>query len=179
VLAGEIIHHLRSSFDHVVWHFSTGIAQNNMPVEFPIFSEEPVKKNDLSRFEGKIQRITNPKVIGLIKGIQPYNATDPTNDPLWIIHDFDIRDKHRQLVICDGTASRVFPIEMKSVIDSYQKEHPELDTAQIAHHFKGHGAARPSVSFRNFGRREVESVIPGLTELFNHTVEVIRQFEKL
>jgi hypothetical protein len=67
---------------------------------------------------------------------------------------------------------------MKSVIETYQRQHPELDAAEVAHQFKSHGAAKPSVSFRNFGRREIESVIPGLTELFNYTADVMRQFEK-
>jgi len=179
VLAGEIIHHLRSCFDHVVWHFSTGPAQNNMPVEFPVFTEEPVKKNDIARFKGKIQKITNPKVVSLIEGLQPYSTTDPMNDPLGIIHNFDITDKHKKLVLCIGTASRNFPLEMSAVIESYEREHPELDTAQLANHFKAHGAAKPSVSFRNFGRREIESVIPGLTKLHQYTFNVIRQFEVL
>jgi hypothetical protein len=97
VLTGEIIHHLRSCFDHIVWHFSTGPKQNDMPVDFPVFREEPVDKKDLARFEGKIQRITDPNARSLIKRLQPYNATNPINDPLFIIHDFDIVDKPENL----------------------------------------------------------------------------------
>jgi hypothetical protein len=179
VLTGEVVHHLRSCFDHIVWQFSTGPTQNNIPVEFPVFSEKPVKKDTIARFEGKIQRITDANVRALIEDLQPYNAINPTHDPLWIIHDFDIIDKHRELVLCIGTGSIVFPPAMEGVVNLYEKEHPELDAVQIARHFKRYGTAKPSISFRNFSGRELRPVIPGLTQLFNYTVDAVKRFEVL
>jgi hypothetical protein len=179
VLTGEIIHHLRSCFDHIVWHFSTGPKQNDMPVDFPVFREEPVDKKDLARFEGKIQRITDPNARSLIKRLQPYNATNPINDPLFIIHDFDIVDKHRELIFCVRTGSRVLPREMEGILECYQRTHPELDAAQVARHFKSHGTLQPCVSFRNFGRREIEPITEGLIELFKYTISAVKEFRAL
>jgi hypothetical protein len=179
VLAGEVVHHLRSCFDHIVWHYSTGPKQNEMPVDFPVFEAKPVKSYDRKRFEGKIQRVIDINVRLMIERLQPYNATDPIDDPLCIIHRFDIMDKHKELVFCIPTGARVFPPEMQSVVEGYQRQHPELDPAQIAYHFKGHGPLVPYISFKDFGRRKIQPVIPGLTDLFNYTVNAVNEFASL
>lgn len=177
VLAGEIIHHLRSCFDHIVWHFTVQPGKNVRKIEFPVFEEPPANHIGRKFFEGKIAGITNSEVLSIIHGLQPYAATDPLNDPLSIIHNFDIMDKHRELVICAGTASRFFPPHMQKVIESYEGEHPELNSAQVAHYFKDFGPLMPYISFRDFGTRKIEPVIPGLVELFNHTVKSVKRFE--
>jgi hypothetical protein len=178
MLAGEIIHHLRSCFDHVAWHFSVGPVDDPRRIEFPVF-EKPFNNDRRKRFEGKIQGITDLKARSLIERIQPHNAPYPLDDPLWIIHDFDILDKHREPILCAGTGSTVLPRSMKGVIDSYQRAHPELTSAQIARHFKGDGPTQPSVSFRNFGRREIYPVSEGLIDLFNYTISVVDEFRNL
>ena len=180
VLAGEIIHHLRSCFDHIVWHFSdTTHITNIRKIEFPVFDEEPLNHESRRLFEGKIKGITDPNVLALIKGLQPYKAFDPLDDPLWIIHDSDIVDKHRELVLSFPTGSVFFPVEMKPVIESYQRAHPELDAIQVARHFKSYGTLMPYISFGDFGRRELQPVIPGLVDLFNYTVDAVNGFEAL
>jgi hypothetical protein len=179
VLAGEAIHHLRSCFDHVVWHFSTGPKQNDTPVDFPVCSKRPVKPKEISRFDGKIQRITNSAVRDLIERLQPYNAAHPLDDPLFIIHDFDIVDKHKELLLCFSAGSIMFPIAMTTTIESYQKAHPEMDPANVASHFQSNGVLQPCIAFRNFGQRKIEPTIPGLTGLFNYTVSAIKGFESV
>jgi len=45
VLAGEIVHHLRSSLDHIVWHFSSDDARKKPNgLEFPMFEAEPLEE---------------------------------------------------------------------------------------------------------------------------------------
>lgn len=179
VLVGEIIHHLRSSFDHVVWHFSVGSKVNNMPVDFPVYLNRPIEKGELARYEGKIQRITDGKVRSLIERLQPYNSADPPNNSLWLIHDLDIVDKHRELILCEGTPSIALPGHLRATIDVYQRAHPELDTAQVARKFKRYGTFQPCISFRNFGGREIESVTEGLVTLFNYTAASINDFREI
>jgi hypothetical protein len=178
VLAGEIVHHLRSCFDHVAWHFCAGPVKNPRQVEFPIFIQR-LDKRSLERFEGKIQGITDPKVRSLIERLQPYNAADPANDPLWIIHDFDITDKHKELILCVPTGGTVLPRAMQSVIESYQRAHPNLDSAQVARHFKSYGPTQPFISFRDFGGRGIKAVTEGLIELFNYTIRVLDEFRNI
>lgn len=179
VLAGEIVHHLRSCFDHIVWHFSAGPIQNVKQIDFPVFDKRPVDKRDRTRFDGKIHAITDSNVRNMIEGLQPYNAPDPLDSPLWIIHDFDIVDKHRELVLSHPTGTTVFPIAMQGVIESYKRAHPDIDPAQIARHFKSEGITQPCISFKNFGRREIEPVVSGLTKLFNYTVGAVKGFEAI
>jgi hypothetical protein len=179
MLSGEIIHHLRSCFDHVIWHFSVGPQINNMPVDFPVFARKPIDKGDIARFEGKIQRITDFRVRDVIERIQPYNASDPTDDPLCIIHNFDIIDKHRELILCEGASSAVLPRSMLGAIESYQQAHPELSPPQVARHFKGEVRFQPCVSFRDFGKRDIISVSEGLIRLFNYTFATIDEFRIL
>jgi hypothetical protein len=69
VLAGEIVHHLRSCLDHVVWHFSDSVQRGECQnvIEFPIFSDEPMKKDKLALYARKVQAISNTNVLALIK----------------------------------------------------------------------------------------------------------------
>lgn len=182
VLAGEINHQLRSCFDHVIWHLSLSSLSNikNLrQIEFPIFEVRPANHDSRALFERKIQGVTDTKARAIIERVQPYNSPDPLDSPLWLIHDFDIVDKHRELIFCVNAGSTVLPRSLQGVFESYQREHPELDSSQVARHFKSDGPTQPCVAFRNFGRRGVKAVTEGLIELFNYTVEVMREFKDL
>jgi hypothetical protein len=121
--------------------------------------------------------IQNTDTRRLIETLQPYNASNPVDDPLWVIHDFDIVDKHRELVLSVPSGSVFFPTDMKPIIENYQRVHPELDAVEVARQFQGYGTLMPYISFRDFGGRNFRPVIPGLVELFNYTLGAIKQFE--
>jgi hypothetical protein len=115
VLTGEIVHHLRSCLDHIVWQFSSPAARRdheNM-LEFPIY-RKPLTKNEQFRYDGKVQGINKPRVLALIKQLQPYQrGSDAINDPLCIIHDMDRFDKHRELLIVTTCANIFFPAGLR------------------------------------------------------------------
>jgi len=148
VLAGEVVHHLRSCFDHIVWHFSDfslNPVKNIRKIEFPVFSERPSNQDGRKLFEGKIAGITKPSAPrSLIERLQPYNSPDPAANPLYIIHDFDIIDKHKELVICFASGTAVFPTEMRAVLETYHREHPKLDRLEVAVQFKDYGVLQPT-----------------------------------
>lgn len=188
VLAGEIVHHLRSSLDHVVWHFSdfpsdeARIKAQNV-IEFPVFETkpDPSDKNAVKRYERKIQGITNAQVRSWIEQMQPYNVQpDATNDPLLIVHNMDRFDKHRELVIVDSSANVLFPPEMaeisrKAALYTEGKlpvsEHPVVSRA-----LKDHATVTPQVSFREFGKRKTQFVTAGLVELFDEISTLVAVF---
>jgi hypothetical protein len=178
VLAGEIIHHFRSCFDHIVWHFSMGPKHDIRKIEFPIF-EHSLNHNTRKSFEGKIHAVTDPNAISLIERLQPYNAPDPVDDPLLIIHKLDIIDKHKELVLCFNTGARIFPTVMQPIMEAYQRAHPELNGTHLAEQFNGYGILQPCISFRDFGRREVQPATLGLMDLLNYTTEVVEGFKSL
>jgi len=68
---------------------------------------------------------------------------------------------------------------MKPIMEAYQRAHPELDTIQVAYQFQDYGTLTPYISFRDFGGRTFEPVIPGLVGLYNYTLDVIKEFKIL
>ena len=109
VLAGEIIHHLRAAFDHLAWQLSSPVLQANSPyqIEFPVFDVRPrpcgkcggANQNKLCRYCRKVEGITSPTARTRIESLQPYKGANPSRHPLWLIHDMDRIDKHRELVL--------------------------------------------------------------------------------
>src|SRR5437016_757021 len=59
VLAGEIIHHLRSCLDHIVWILSEPrYRRDNLKhIQFPIYDVRPSEKEEIKRFERTIKGI--------------------------------------------------------------------------------------------------------------------------
>lgn len=94
IRAGEIIHHLRSCFDHLIEQLI--LKANNTPArtnQFPVVLIPGNYKAEASR-----------RIHGVIKGsdtliekLQPYNGLGE-DDPLHILHKLDIVDKHRLLL---------------------------------------------------------------------------------
>jgi hypothetical protein len=182
VLAGEVIHHLRSILDHIAWFFSDPAIReaHRREIEFPIVKSRPVKKRDIARYEGKIQGINDVRVRALIEMLQPYNSTDPEGAPLLIIQDMDIRDKHRELILCIGTGAKRIPAEIGKRVVSYQRgDIVNILPADLAAELKRNTQMVPQVSFANFVRREIQPIVPGLIDLLNYVVYVVKAFDDL
>jgi hypothetical protein len=94
-LTGECVHALRSALDHTAHE----LVQINKPgsaySEFPIYKDRDGPKGWTSNGERKLPGV-DPKVIAQVKWLQPYRR-DGDLDPLWVINDLDIIDKHRRL----------------------------------------------------------------------------------
>jgi len=183
VLAGEIVHHLRSSLDHIVWHFSTDEARAKAQnvIEFPIFESQPSLKKEIERYDRKIQGVTSKNVRRLIEKVQPYHAgANVADNSLLIIHNMDRFDKHRELVIVDSSALVVFPSSMPEVarkVTLYtQGKLPASEYAAVGRAVKEYGQVTPQVAFRQFGKRKTQPVIPGLAQLFNDVGEIVCVF---
>jgi len=178
VLSGEIIHHFRSCFDHIIWIFSDGPKDNIRKIEFPVF-ERPPNNDSRKLYNGKVHAVADKRVLAQIDLLQPYNSADPFDDPLLIIHNLDIVDKHRELVMGFNTGARIFPTAMQPIIEAYERAHTELDEAHLAEQFKAYGILQPFVSFRDFGRRKVQPVPIALMDLFKYTSSVVDAFRVL
>ena len=96
VIAGEIIHQLRSSLDHVVRQLV--IANDHEPEErrtaFPVFWEE-------DKYQSRGRRMINgvsDAAATIIEGLQPFGSVHAT-DPLHVLDELWNRDKHRLLNI--------------------------------------------------------------------------------
>jgi hypothetical protein len=175
ILSGEIIHHLRSCLDHTAWQLSSPQKRLDDPsgIEFPIFSSKPPDKNTIRRYERKVEGISD---VGreIIEALQPYHRdpafmlTGPLCDPLWIIHDMDRIDKHRELIMTLGAFDIAVP--RMGMADIYlmlyrESDFPEEDIVGLGRAFDPNSKIATQVSFREFGGRKIQPVIPGLSKL--------------
>lgn len=176
VLAGEIIHHLRSCLDHLAWRLSTGASRT---IEFPIFKRRPVQEKELARYKGKISGIINPDALRIIEGLQPYNFPNPYAVPLAIVHDMDIMDKHKELLLCVSSATAQIVATASPDVERYfrNKRYVGNDIfADLASELKKHAQVIPQVSFGQFGGRKSEPIIPALVYLAKSVRDAILLF---
>jgi hypothetical protein len=97
VLAGEIIHHLRSCLDHIVWALATRDGQTTDDrIAFPVCSTAGKFRKAVRN--GIIRGVPD-RAEQLIEALQPYRSADPPNSVVQVLHDLDIADKHKLLVV--------------------------------------------------------------------------------
>lgn len=104
VLAGEIIHHLRSTLDYLVWAAANKDSLSTEKIKritFPVCQspdkfKKAVKDGALSGIPIEFQNF--------IESLQPYHSADSKNSIIQILHDLDIVDKHRLLVVVTHAA---------------------------------------------------------------------------
>lgn len=184
VLAGEIIHHLRSCLDHIAWHFSTPEYRRDKfrKIEFPIFKERPVKSDDIARYEGKVKGITRSDIRALIDHLQPYKSTDPEDYVLWVINDMDIIDKHRELILCSSFPAVQTRISVELQLDlikrhlSHKRGEPNSPPVDFMDEVKRNTQIVPRIAFKQLGRREDAPLAEGLMYLTDCTREVVEGF---
>jgi hypothetical protein len=204
VITGEIVHHLRSCFDHVVWALA---SKSGLPdterVNFPV-CQTPEKFRNAVR-DGIIKGV--PKTARpLIEQLQPYRASDPPNSILQIVHDLDIADKHRLLVVVthalvmgntlvitknDG-ADPTFGIELPPITPDPQgrltTEYPwAIEDDVEVHWIPLRGPANPKfemevnstveIAFEQVGTTKRPPVIPILMQLCNFVETAIHGFD--
>lgn len=102
VLAGEVVHQLRSSLDHLIAHvvFSQGGAVTRVH-QFPICSTQENYQHAVARgcLEGVPVRLQRR-----IEGCQPFNMEDPRVSELLVVQELNNLDKHRLLVVVAAAA---------------------------------------------------------------------------
>ena len=102
VMTGEIVHHLRSSLDHLI---TALVIRNGVDPtfqhQFPICTSEQDFEKACKK--GQIRGISeNAKK--LVRSVQPFVAPTPSSTILNVIAKFDNADKHRLLVVVTAIA---------------------------------------------------------------------------
>jgi hypothetical protein len=196
-IAGEIIHQLRSSFDHVVWALA---SKNGIPdtkrIAFPVCSTP-------EKYEKAVRN-------GIIKGVsasdrppiersQPYWTSDPANSILQIVHDLDIADKHRLLVVVthalvmgnsititkNNSSDPTFGIELPSTTTMRYPWSIEegIETHWIplrgtpGSELEMHVNSAVQIAFEQVGTHKREVLIPLLMQLYKGVKTALREFE--
>jgi hypothetical protein len=184
ILSGEIIHHLRCCLDHIAWELSSVEKRTRDPrgIEFPIYSSKPADKPALRRYERKVEGIPDPGR-KIIEALQPYHRdpafmlTGPFSDPLWIIHDMDTTDKHRELILTSAT----FDVGAKGMESIWlmlyrEADFPERDIVGLGRAFDPNSKITAQISFREFGGRKLQPVIPALSKLTRYVHRILLVF---
>lgn len=186
VLAGEIVHHLRSAFDHLAWQLSSANLQTKSPaqIEFPVFRDAPklcgVAKNKICRYCRKVEGISSPSALARIERLQPYHGVDPSRHPLWLIHDIDRIDKHRELILTVyimqlnisanaqvSAIGEMLPWELKP-------RNVHLVGSPTNVEMKVKMAAQ--ISLGEFSRRDDQPIIPTLQNFLRFTTDAVESF---
>ena len=99
VLVGEIVYHLRSSLDHLMWGLVTKKhAAPDWKPQFPIC----YKASDFEATRNGIAKGITSKARALIEAVQPYHRTPPESHPLAILQTLNNTDKHSLLLVVSG-----------------------------------------------------------------------------
>ena len=102
VIAGEIIHHMRSSLDHLIHALVT--LNGGSPTfqhQFPICSTAKAFKQACER--GQIKGV-GANARRLIQSVQPFTTPTPDDTILFVVSQYDNADKHRLLVVVTAVA---------------------------------------------------------------------------
>lgn len=103
ILFGEIVHHLRSSLDHLVW--ALVVKNGGKPAnknQFPICQtpEDFREQCKRGRLNGMSERAKD-----IVRSQQPFTNKDKLNTILQVVSDCNNCDKHRLLVVAAGAAN--------------------------------------------------------------------------
>jgi hypothetical protein len=179
ILAGEIVHQMRSSLDHLAWLLSSESYRESdgKRIEFPVMIETP-DKGELARYEKKTNGISSTSARALVKLYQPCYGPDPLNSPLTIVHDMDRFDKHRELVLVVPAFKLHFRYDdMLAYIAHKKAEAPADVLGELERAVQMNAQLTRQIAFQHFGTREPEPVIPGLHALLEAVRSVIEAFE--
>jgi hypothetical protein len=177
VLAGEIDHHLRSCLDHIIWEFSAESYRRSDRrwIEFPVFKERPLQEKDIARYERKIKGVSNVRVLKLIDELQPYKRTYPVTDFLWLIHEMDIIDKHRELVITHATGHMEGPWPLMREVRAHLTRNLPMPT-ELKRKFDEQGQITPQISFKDLIGWEAQPIVLVLSQLTDYVRHVVSKF---
>jgi hypothetical protein len=194
VLVGEVIHQLRSILDHVVCAFVLNAGKEiTTSHAFPVC--DLPKKFEAARYQGRMQHVP-PKAVALIEAIQPYgHPGKPVNHWLMALHNLDISDKHKVLVVVaaatsgltyfkaedeDGgqiTGEMHFP---KALIGSGE-EGTEVVSITFSDKTPVKVEAKPAlqIAFQEVGTTKGELVIPFLVQARDNIFRVLAAFDPI
>lgn len=96
VLIGEIVHHLWSIFDHIVWALASKEGKpDHERIAFPVKATAVQFQKAVA---GGMLKGVPREALTLIESLQPYRTPNPATAITRILHDLDNADKHRLLV---------------------------------------------------------------------------------
>ncbi len=167
----------------MAWQLSSAEIQAKFPtrIEFPVCIEEPrscgITKNKMSSYCRQIQGIASPTALTRIHRLQPYLRENPSRDPLWLIHDMDRIDKHRELILAafTGQLDMQANAEIPAVgIMMPWEIRPRTGSVRIVGPTKVEMKAKMTVQIAlgEFTKREDQPIIPTLQNFLIDSLDI-------
>lgn len=196
VITGEVLHHCRSAFDHLV---SALVAARGEPPlnthQFPICRKR--EKFEKAIRGGNVKGIS-ASAFDLIEKMQPYNHRTPESYTLNIIHLMDNISKHRTVLVVSAAATLDKNLTIKGpkfygphnpikITDFFgrvgqaTKDGEDFFLIQFERatsQFHADVNIAMQVAFDKPGTGEIVPVIPNLTKMVGFTKKVIRDFTR-
>jgi hypothetical protein len=135
----------------------------------------PTPENEFSRYGRKIQGVQNVRARELIKELQPYTRTYPRTDMLWLIHDMDIIDKHKELVIMHPTGHMGGPLPLIREVSRHLARKLPL-SAELKRQFNEQGQITPQISFKDLIGWEAQPIVLVLSQLTDYVGYIVSKF---
>lgn len=192
VISGEIIHHMRSSLDHLI----TAIVIHNgkTPTKFNQFPicitakefKDACKRRQLDGVSHSAKKI--------IESVQPYTTPTPDDTILNVIREYDNADKHRLLVVVATAVHLGHEVTLNSdgngktteIVGFGDFEQKKLSksgstifSVQFANPTKGvsvNGDVTPQLALDQCGRLKLFPLISALRNLLQGTQHTIELF---
>ena len=184
ILAGEIVHHLRSVLDHLAWKLC---CKPTIRTCFPIYTADPATDTKvLKRYQRKIEGM-GTAAQALIERLQPYHSLG-RNHPLAIINKMDVADKHHGLLVVVASVSfprirmsnqfmAVKDVALPNPIASEAKDGAEVGrVVPLMGDMNVQVSISFDVAFAQVGLRQNQPIIPTLKQLRDATVTVLNEF---
>jgi hypothetical protein len=176
IIIGEIVHQLRSSLDHLIWQL---VLANKKEVpgdqlEFPVFWERAKYPSAAKR---KIKGVST-RAEDIIESLQPYHAIPNADDhPLKILHDLDVIDKHRFIIVVAGELNIYGTTEFMFLPANQCNDVVTLRLTRMpTRHPDTEYQTSFDIAFDTFGSRKTETLIPALQQLCDFVAGAIEQF---
>jgi hypothetical protein len=187
VLAGEVVHHLRSCLDHLIVALAKHNGQRPLNThQFPICRKREKFKKACGG--GQIKGISKRAFRRIVQA-QPYRSADPNLTALNILHYLDNMDKHARLLLCAqavqlGGTIRIVAASRPIVVSGMWPPIPRVATEQGIEVFGiDLGEADPEfqadvdfafqISAPDIGAGQIVPIIPLLVELDRETRRIV------
>lgn len=120
---GDALHNLRSAFDAVAWgmaHFNDTEPTRPKRVTFPIVDQESKWNDAVREWIGELL----PEFQARLRWMQPFNYPTAAPFVLALLHDLDIQDKHRDMLIVSADLNE---LSFNGAIFEFEDDEAEAD----------------------------------------------------
>ena len=182
LVAGDVIHNMRSALDHAIYEIAGGDGKNMRNIYFPFGKSLDSFKNNLNNLNKKSSNLSD-NVKSFLLELKPYKGG---NDVLYTLHELDIMDKHRMLVIVDvisnqfhGQFSCDHPIKISTELLGSLHQGIHIFTIPANATFEQNIQLSYALSFGEIHSIKHQPMIDVLQQQLETTRDIIKEIERL